>query len=1297
MARQPGREAEAGDSGDVSRYLRLLELYKQHSDWDEYLALVMSQRFQEDLAAEAVRTAAIDAAGPLGVLEVALDQAVRLRRIGAAAALTLAAARWTRRMSVHTALRADEPHGEAAEAELRTGRDVLRALLRAWERYDAGNRGAARALLAAIVRGRPPLIRTGDGDRWAVPLLRQALVIDPGAAVLLLGLVDDNVLGDLARELTAAGDYARARTAGAAMRLFFETKADVLADLALAQAEAALKQGTARQQETAVGLPLGKPIEPGDRRAVAETANLAADAVRQAQQEEPGASMAPRVPRVAGKLAKAAAALTLSGEHALAARRWAEAMAAAEQEPDPAEALAEFAQAQVRAGLLDDAAQVIAVLLNETDTSWQADAALDPAWQGVTALVAALDPAWQAVTALVAALAESGDVARALTALRMIPDFAHSSPRAVCAVARAIAGTDVAEAERLAGLVRDPDGRGLALASVAAAALAAGHQRDAVRVADGIEHPGWRAQALVDLAGAPEQAAGIPTGKARDAIAAVTDIEKGAVLLAEYAVTQDIGERRRFLAEATRLAGKAPADARWRALANIGAIAAQAGLTADAREAFTAARRLLARDTREWDFELSQLCRAQLSVGDTTGARETVAVTLGALPGPTTARRLWSAVGAAITAPASRRGRAGRPSRPRTSVPDPAPDPAIAAAEAAADIPIAVAALAAIACAIGEAAGSAAPGSARAIVHQASELDAGDEQAAMAGQVERVLAEAERLATGLRDAGAIVADESLAHAYTALGHFAAAERRILSLLPPPDPGAEHNAGRESVAADGNVEAEAAGDAHRADPGDDCADVDENATGPDEAGDEIRLITVALECSSALTDALVAAGEAEHAARFMREVADRLSPCAWRLGPRGTDMLAELAAAQVRAGDSEGAQTTAAFAATMASATNAAFRLPEPLGLPMADETGTVAAVVNEMTALVRDAGVGPADFAGAGQRAGDYARRPWQARARTLAALARTRADPAERARIAALLAREQQQIWQLATVTFVRGATLEPGDAACALAALAGAQARIGELADARRAIARAREMAADIEHSAERAHALAEVALSLSAIGDHAAAISTARRIDHPAYQGQAIAAAITAAAKAGVATGSMDLAGEARTIKDEGWRAIALAGVALAGASPLDFTEAHELIRQVAHGNPRSQAWHEIIGLCLATGRYDLAVGLTDEITDDAGGHLAVIAGTLGIRASDAGQPPGGASPPQNAAEQEAAGDALLRLLPRCARYPEAAYAACTALAMAFPADATVIAGAVAQHAAAVIAATGDRGRG
>lgn len=1216
MAKRPARKAIAGEGGDFTGYLRLLELYKQDGDWDEYLDLVTSPRFQEDLAAEAARTGAIDAAGPLGVLELALDQAARLRRIGDAAALTLAVARWTRRLSVRTAYgtgpavepraagSVGEPHGEAAEVELRTGRDVLRVLLRAWERYDAGNRGAARSMLAGIVRGRPPLIRTSDGARWAVPLLRQALVIDPDAAARLLGLVDDNVLGDLARELTAAGEYARARIAGAAMRLFFETKADVLADLALAQAEGARKQGAASQHEVAAEISLGKPTGPADlRAAVAETANLAAGAAQRALREGPGATMAPRAPRVASRLAKAAAALTLCGEDARAAQRWAEAMAAAEQEPDPHQVLAEFAQAQVRAGLVDDAAQVIEVLLNESQTSvhdWQANAVLDPAWH--------------AATDLVAALAERGDAARAVAVLRMIPDFAHSYPRAVRALAGAIAAADVTEAERLAGRVSDPDGRGRAFAAIAAAALAAGHHRDAVRVASGIEHPRWRAQALVDLVGAPGQAASIPSGMVRDAIAAVTDAEESAVLLAGYAVTQDTGERQRLLAKAMRRAAKAQADDRWRVLANIGVTAAEAGLAADAREAFTAAQRLLAKDTREWDRELYQLCRARLNVGDTTGAREIAGVALGAPP--------------------------GLPSRQHAPVPDSAFDTKITSAEAAADIPMAVAALAAIACAIGDA----------------------------AGLVQRVLAEAERLATGLRGAGAIVADESLIHGYTTLGNFAAAERRILNLLPPPDPGAEQNADRGSVAA-------AAEDA-----------------AAEDADDEIRLIAVAQERSIALADALVAAGESAHAAAFMREAAGRLGPCAWSLGPGSADMLAELAAAQVRAGDTDGARTTAAFAATVASAMNATLRLPEPLGLPMADQTGTVTAVVDAMTALMREAEIGRADFARAGQRAIDYAHRPWQARARTLTALTGTSADPAERARLTALLTREQEQIWRLATVTFVRGTTLDLGDAAGALAVLAGTQAAIGELTGARRALARARELAADIQDQAERARALAEVVRGLSAVGDHAAAMGIARGIDHPAYGGRAMATAITAAANAGLAADTIDLIGEARAVKDEGWRAIALVAVAVAGTGPLDFAEAHTLIGKVAHGDPRTQVWQEIIGRCVAAGRYDLAVSLADQITGDAGSYLAVIAGALGIHAAHDSQSPDEPSRSRQAGEREAAGDALLRLLPRCALHPEAAYAACTALAIAFPANAAVIAGAVAQHATAVTAVIG-----
>lgn len=1261
---------------DFARQLRSLERYKWDGDWDSYLALAASPQFQEDLAAWTVRGGAPGAAGPLDVLEFALGQAVRLGRIADAVTLTLATARWSRRLSIRTTL--GPPGGSSAlgipatpsgprtghqggpgygsgEADVRTGPDVLRALLRAWELYDDGNPGAARSLLAAIVRGRPSLIRTSDGARWAVPLLRQALVIDPDAAAHLLALVDDNVLGDLARELTAAGEYARARIAGAAMRLFFETKADILADLALAQAEAALKQRATSRQQTAAEVPPDESAKSADLRAVAATANLAADAAQQARHEGSGATMAPRTPRVADKLAKAAAALTLSGENARAAQRWTEAMAAGEEEPEPYRVLADLAQAQVRAGLFNDAAQVIEVLLDQAQPSvddWQVNAALDPAWQ--------------AAAALTAALADRGDLSRAATVLRMIPDFAHSYPRAARVLARAIAATDIAEAERLAGRVRDPNGRGYALAAVAAAALSAGHQDDAVRVAGAIEHHRWRAQALVDLASAPGQAAAVPFDEVRGAIAAVSDAEDSAVLMAEYAVTRDTGECRRLLAEATRKAGKAAADARWRALTNIGAIAAEAGLAADAREVFTAAQRVLARDPRDWDFELYQLCLARLRAGDAAGARETAAVALGPLPGRRAAGRLWSAVGAAAAAPAGR-----RPSRERPSVPDTALDPAIAAAEAATDIPLAVASLAAIACAIGGAAGLAAAGSTRAMPPEAAEPDSRGEHGEVAGQIERVLDEAERLATGLRGADAIVADESLSRAYTALGDFTAAERRILNLLPPADPGDEQNADKQSAAAD--------------------EDDDDDDTGEDEAS----LVEMARERGIALADALVAAGDSGRAATFMREVAGRLAPCAWGLGPGAPDMLAELAAAQVRTGDIKGAQTTAAFAATVARGTTGAFSLPEPFGSPMDDWTDTVAAVVDAMTALLREAEIRPTDFAGAGQRAIDYAHRPWQARARALAALARTRTDPAERAPLAALLARAQEQIWRLATATFVRGATIDPDDATEALAVLAAAQADIGELAGARRALARARELAADIQDPAKQARALAEVVRGLSDIGDHPAAVSVARRIGHPAYEGQAMATAITAAARAGVGADDvhrMDLAIEAGAIKDKGWQAVALAAVALTGTGPLDLDEVNRLIGKVAHGDPRTRVWRDVIVQFMAAGRYDLVANLAAEITADANIYLAVIAAELGVSAAENAATANAAT----AGDREAARAALLHLLPRCARYLEAAYAACTALAMAFPADAAVIAGAIADHVAVVAAAARDHSR-
>ena len=281
--------------------------------------------------------------------------------------------------------------------------------------------------------------------------------------------------------------------------------------------------------------------------------------------------------------------------------------------------------------------------------------------------------------------------------------------------------------------------------------------------------------------------------------------------------------------------------------------------------------------------------------------------------------------------------------------------------------------------------------------------------------------------------------------------------------------------------------------------------------------------------------------------------------------------------------------------------------------------------------------------------------------------------------------------------MTFVRGATLDLGDAAEALAVLAEAQAATGEFAGARRAIARARELAADIEDQAERARALAEVVQGLSAVGDHTAAVSTARGIGHPAYEGQAMAAAITAAARAGVGPPDATSIAEARAIKDKGWRAVALAAVAVAGTGPLDFNEVNDLIRQ---GAPRRPAHPGMAGGHRPVrGRGPVRPGGRPRRQDHRrrqpvpGGDRVA----LGLRAADDGQPTGedlhrGRLPTGGGRASAAAPAAPLRPLPRGRvrglhwRSP-----------WRFPADAAMIAGAVARHAAAFTAAVGGRNRG
>jgi hypothetical protein len=130
------------------------------------------------------------------------------------------------------------------------------------------------------------------------------------------------------------------------------------------------------------------------------------------------------------------------------------------------------------------------------------------------------------------------------------------------------------------------------------------------------------------------------------------------------------------------------------------------------------------------------------------------------------------------------------------------------------------------------------------------------------------------------------------------------------------------------------------------------------------------------------------------------------------------------------------------------------------------------------------------------------------------------------------------------------------------------------------------------------------------------------------------------------------------------------------------PLNLSAVRRFIDEVPEGDPRTRARMMVIDGLVAAGRYATAASLATEVSADAGVQLARVAATLGAASQDAGP------------AATVAGTALLSLLPRCARYPEAA---CAALDRAFPAHAAAIARAVARNAAVTTPATAARSRG
>ena len=266
------------------------------------------------------------------------------------------------------------------------------------------------------------------------------------------------------------------------------------------------------------------------------------------------------------------------------------------------------------------------------------------------------DHGWEAAATLVTALAARGDLAAAVSALSRIPDFALCYSRAVRALAQAVARTDPACAEELAARLPEQSG-GRALNAVATATLAAGHRQDAERIANAIEVPGWRAQALIGLVGALPSADALPPGLVEDALAAVTDPATHARLLAECAVTRDGKDRTRLLNQAKRRARKADGEDRWSVLAEIAVTEAEAGLPSVA-ETFAFARDLLLADFDESERDLRN-CAACSFWRGTRRARQTIAAALPLLARSPVAGRAGPALVSRITAALGRLSPAG--------------------------------------------------------------------------------------------------------------------------------------------------------------------------------------------------------------------------------------------------------------------------------------------------------------------------------------------------------------------------------------------------------------------------------------------------------------------------------------------------------------------------------------------------------------------------------------------------------------------------------------------------------------
>ncbi|MSP66819.1 MAG: hypothetical protein EXQ96_01735 [Alphaproteobacteria bacterium] len=182
----------------------------------------------------------------------------------------------------------------------------------------------------------------------------------------------------------------------------------------------------------------------------------------------------------------------------------------------------------------------------------------------------------------------------------------------------------------------------------------------------------------------------------------------------------------------------------------------------------------------------------------------------------------------------------------------------------------------------------------------------------------------------------------------------------------------------------------------------------------------------------------------------------------------------------------------------------------------------------------------------------------------------------------------------------------VEPRQTVPLLSRLAVAQARLAETADSGQTLARAVGRLGAIEGNIDRATAIAAVASAQAAIGDTPAALASVARIGESHLRGPALIAIVTAQVEQGDTSSAL---ATAKTIEDARYRVTALARIAGSQISKHGMEAAKTTIGEVRtaadrvdFGYAKSYALSQVAELLVATGAFEDATIIAGRIEDE-----------------------------------------------------------------------------------------------